>query len=207
MKKEKMNKASVVVIAIAFILGLVIGYAISNTNEAPEKTRQFQTGENILQNSGFESEIEGEPANWFKAYIPEDDITMAWDDETTYSESKSASIHKISNTDINNELVNNNWAQDIHIIPIGRDIELSGYIKTVDVGDDSVVMVIQCWDENFNIVGFATTQGIYNISGTTDWTQYITSLKVPEETHQITIRLVLVGTGQVWFDDVALVIK
>jgi len=68
-------------------------------------------------------------------------------------------------------------------------------------------MVIQCWDENSNLVGFGTTQSETNITGTNDWTQYTASVKVPAETESIIIRLTLTGTGQVWFDDVTLVVK
>ncbi len=57
------------------------------------------------------------------------------------------------------------------------------------------------------MVGFGTTQYEQNISGTNDWGYYNTLVTVPENTESIIVRLVLTGTGQVWFDDVTLVIK
>ena len=203
MEKENMKKASVLIV-VAFILGFVIGYAINQNNET-KATAQFQTNQKILQNSGFENNIEGELAYWFKAYIPENNITMTYDTQTTYNGSRSVSIKKTANTEINDESVNNNWAQTISLVPIDRIVELSGYVKTENA--ETVVMVIQCWDENSNMAGFATTESKDNITGTSDWTKYRTSVRVPVETQHITVRLVLVGTGQVWFDDVTLVVK
>ena len=57
------------------------------------------------------------------------------------------------------------------------------------------------------MVGFGSTQSTINITGTTDWQQYTASVRVPNDTQSIIVRLVLTGKGQVWFDDVTLVIK
>lgn len=40
-----------------------------------------------------------------------------------------------------------------------------------------------------------------------DWIQYNASVFVPNDTNSIIIRLVLTGTGKVWFDDVKLIVK
>ena len=201
MGNEKSKKTSVVLITIAFILGLILGYVVGNITETKERY-QFETDENILLNSGFEDEIENSPAYWYKAMIPADNLTMYWDSEVAYSGSRSVSIN---NTHIYDEVVCNNWAQTINIVPLDRIIELSGRVKTIDA--ESVVMVIQCWDENYNLVGFGSTQFEINITGTNNWTQYTASVKVPTETESIIVRLALNGTGQVWFDDVTLLVK
>jgi len=120
--KEKMKKTSVVLIAIAFIIGLALGYVIKDTTKTIERY-QFETGENILLNSGFEDEIENSPAYWYKAMIPADNLTMSWDSEVAYNGSKSVSIN---NTHVYDEVVCNNWAQTINIVPLDRNVELSG---------------------------------------------------------------------------------
>ena len=201
MGNEKSKKTSVVLITIAFLLGLILGYVVGNITETKERY-QFETGENILLNSGFEDEIENSPAYWYKAMIPADNLTMYWDSEVAYSGSRSVSIN---NTHVYDEVVCNNWAQTINIVPLDRIIELSGRVKTIDA--ESVVMVIQCWDENYNLVGFGSTQFEINITGTNNWTQYTASVKVPTETESIIVRLALNGTGQVWFNDVTLLVK
>ena len=197
--KEKGNKVSIALIAIAFLIGLVVGYLLYGTiNTIP----QFETGENLIFNSDFESEIDGEPTYWFKAWVPVDNLTMAWDNTFKHGGSRSLSI---SNTHDYEETVCNNWAQTINKVPIDQIVELSGWVRTIDA--ESVVMVIQCWDKNNNMVGFGTTQSTTNITGITDWKQYTASVKVPNDTDNIIVRLVLTGKGQVWFDDVILVVK
>lgn len=198
--KEISKKASIVLIVIAFIMGFVLGYFLKDTKTI--ERHEFEIGENILLNSGFEDKIEDSPAYWYRAMIPADNLTMSWDNEVAYNGSRSVSIN---NTHIYDEVVCNNWAQTIDIVPLDKIIELSGWVKTIDA--ESVVMVIQCWDENYNLVGFGSTQSETNITGTNDWAQYTASVKVPTETVFIIVRLVLTGTGQVWFDDVTLVVK
>ena len=170
--------------------------------QTPQKQYKFETGENILLNSGFENEVEGEPANWYKAIIAADNLTLPWDTEEAYSGSRGVSIN---NTHIYDEVVVNNWAQSINLVPISRDIKLTGWVKTINA--ESVVMVIQCWDQNANLVGFGSTQYVDNINGTNDWAQYKASVRVPADTEFIVVRLALTGIGQVWFDDVTLVVK
>ena len=202
MGKEKSSKAGVVLIAIiAFILGIILGHYANNITETKERY-QYEVGENILLNSGFENEFEGDPTYWYKAIITKENLTVSWDNEEFYSGSRSVSIN---NTHIYEETTSNNWAQTINIVPIDRYLELTGWIKTIDA--ESVVMVIQCWDDNSNLVGFGTTQSIDNITGTNVWAQYKASVRVPTDTEFIIVRLALTGTGQVWFDDVTLLVK
>lgn len=198
MTKEKMKKASAALIVVAFVLGLIIGY-FANGITKTETVYQFEEGQNILKNSGFEDEIEDNPAYWFKAYIAAENLTMTWDDEISHNGSKS--VH-IENTHIYDESVSNNWAQTINLIPLDRTVELTGWVKTIEA--ESVVMVIQCWNENREMVAFGTTQTTTNITGTTDWTMYTASVNIPKDTESIIVRLALTGTGQVWFDDVSL---
>ena len=200
MKKE-MKGTLVISVVISFILGLTAGYIVFSSAETADSI-EFIAGENILYNSDFESEIESEPAYWYKAMIEADNLSLSWDDEEYYSGSRSVCI---SNTHEYEEVVCNNWAQTINQVPIDRIVEITGWIKTIDA--ESVVMVIQCWDENHNMVGFGSTQSTINITGTTDWQQYTASVRVPNDTQSIIVRLVLTGKGQVWFDDVTLVIK
>jgi hypothetical protein len=201
MPQEKIKKTSVVIIAIAFFLGLILGYVANDIIETKDRYT-FESGENILQNSGFENEIEESPAYWYQAILPAENLTMTYDSKEAYSGSRSVSI---KNTHIYDEKVCNNWAQTIGIVPLDRIVELSGWVKTINA--ESVVMVIQCWDKNNELIGFGTTQSEININGTINWTQYSSSVKVPTDTEFIIVRLVLTGTGQAWFDDVTLVVK
>jgi hypothetical protein len=162
----------------------------------------IKKGENILLNSGFEEGENDHVSHWIQAIVPYENLSMHWDDVTYFNGSKCVGI---KNTHIYNRTVANNWAQEIRKIPIGKTVELTGWIKTKDA--EEVVMVIQCFDKNYNFTAFGTTETPDPITGTTDWTLYEASVKVPIKTRIIYVRLVLVGTGEVWFDDVKLTVK
>ena len=159
-------------------------------------------GENILLNSDFEKGIGDTPLFWFKADRPEENLTLFWDNTTVYNGSRSLGI---INYHIYDNDTCNNWAQAATKIPLGRIIEISGWIKTIDA--EAVGMVIQCWDKNNTIVGFGSTETYGIINGTNDWDMYNASVFVPLETRKIIVRLYLCGTGDVWFDDVKLMVK
>jgi len=119
----------------------------------------------------------------------------------------SAYIHGI---DIYNDSVISNWNQainDTNIIPYGKDLILSCWIKTVDAED--VIMMIQCWDSTEikpdNLIKYQSSKSYGAINGTIIWEKYsIKLVDVPEKTKAITVRLGLTGTGEVWFDDAEL---
>lgn len=200
MPEKKRKKVDVAIIIIAFFLGLILGYTANEMINTRDQT-YYESGLIIIYNSGFEEGADN-PEYWVKASIPVDNLTMTIDDEVVHSGNRSVSIN---NTHIYGEVVSNNWYQRASAVPKNQRIELSGWIKTIDA--ESVVMVIRCEDKNAVLVGFATTQTKSEINGTNDWKKHTTSLIVPSDTEQIRVLLALTGTGQVWFDDVTLVVK
>lgn len=200
MKKENTTKNVAVFAIVAFMLGVIIGYAV---HDIISPVSQFKVGENILQNSGFEEGENSEPLYWNQAIVPAENLTMSWDSEIKYNGGRSVSIN---NSHIYNETVCNNWAQTIKKIPFGRELELSGWVKTINAS--AVVMMIHCRDKNQNTIAFGTTETAQPINGTTDWQRYTASVSAPSETTSIVVQLALCGgTGQVWFDDVKLIVK
>ena len=80
-------------------------------------------------------------------------------------------------------------------------------IKTFNA--EEVIMMIQCWkDESLaveNLISSQTSRSYEVINGTNSWKQYgLKLVDVPYNTKVITIRLGLIGTGEVWFDDAEL---
>ena len=61
-------------------------------------------------------------------------------------------------------------------------------------------------DGECDFVGFATTQDDYEFKGTHNWTEVKTSVVVPPEAKVIRVMAFLVGAGQVWFDDIQLIV-
>jgi len=158
---------------------------------------------NYLANGGFE-ELDGKgmPIRWFRAWRPElaTNLIMEIDRTCAHSGTNSA---KISCAGLK-ELVCNNWAQEINDFPKGVRLHLTGWTKTQDVQKDDVVICIQCWDKDDQMIGFGTTQKDYVFEGTRDWTQVHADVFVPKDTKTICVRLSLSGKGTVWFDDISL---
>ena len=67
LSKEKKAKNAAIFIVVAFLVGATVGY-IANDLITPEY--QFEVGENILQDSGFEEGSEDVPMYWHQAIIP-----------------------------------------------------------------------------------------------------------------------------------------
>jgi len=79
----------------------------------------------------------------------------------------------------------------------GKEITLSGYIKTKNINDGFAGLMIRI-DPDVSHT-FMEEQGV---KGTTDWKEYKVSLPLqPDRTKSIAIGGVLFGNGKAWFDD------
>jgi len=190
----KINKALILIWLLPFIL-----VACNRGMKQPDGN----VTANYLDNGGFENlDGKGPPTHWYRAWMPDlaTNLTMETDKSCAHTGTNSA---KISCAGLK-ELVCNNWAQEINDFPKGARLHLTGWIKTHDVQKDDVVICIQCWDKDNQMIGFGTTQRNYAFEGTRDWTQVHVDVFVPKETKTICVRLSLSGKGTVWFDDISL---
>ena len=84
----------------------------------------------------------------------------------------------------------------------GKEITLSGYIKTENVSQDFAGL----WMRIDPDVAFDNMQS-RGINGTTDWTKYEVTLQMqPEKTTQIVLGAILSGEGKMWVDDLKITI-
>lgn len=84
----------------------------------------------------------------------------------------------------------------------GKEITLSGYIKTENVSQDFAGL----WMRIDPDVAFDNMQS-RGIKGTTDWTKYEVTLQMqPEKTNQIVLGAILSGEGKMWVDDLKITI-
>ena len=81
----------------------------------------------------------------------------------------------------------------------GESIQLKGFmkIKNVENGFAGLLMRI---DGNGAALQFDNMQN-QNVSGTKDWQEYSITLPYPEDAEHIYIGGILLGKGEVWFDD------
>ncbi len=88
----------------------------------------------------------------------------------------------------------------------GKRIRMSGYLKTKDVSEWSGFWLRIDGKDSRNSLGFDNMHDGKNnrsIKGSTDWKKYEIVLDVPAEASNIAFGALLVGTGQIWFQDLA----
>jgi len=224
-KKSNNTTILIVVVTIAIIAGLIFVYTTRNAIEISDNNFEYKqtiNGDNMLFDPGFENIYSG---HWdIAGYVTKNIIpivsnnaiygfkiensTLKYHNEIKYDGNMSAYINAVDVYDFD---VLHNWYQKINdtkLIPFGKNIKLSCWIKTKDASD--VILMIQCWDnENLaieNMIKSQTSKSYYeSINGTNNWQQYsIKLVDVPSNTKVITARLGIIGTGEVWFDDAEL---
>ncbi len=94
----------------------------------------------------------------------------------------------------------NNWSQNIIHELGGKEIHVSGRIKTRDATE--AALLLQCWRRNSRRpLATVTTSVEYPTYGTKDWSRVEASLTVPDGTAYLVLRCLLKGRGTAWFDD------
>ncbi|MFZ4412703.1 MAG: hypothetical protein ACOYOV_06440 [Bacteroidales bacterium] len=87
---------------------------------------------------------------------------------------------------------------------LGKRIKMSGFLKTKDVAEWSGFWLRidqKGSDETLGFDNMHDGKKDRSIKGTTDWTKYEIVLDVPLKTTNIAFGALLVGTGQIWFDN------
>ena len=145
--------------------------------------------------------------DWYPTILPETRQYTAfdWDSHIFHSGSHSLSIAIALSHPANQEIAYN-WTRAVPGFQEGKSYELSGWVRTEKVKGTAWI-VVQCWNDARNeMLGFATTQRDYPVSGTSDWTKVRTAFTVPEGTAAVRICAGIavpenIG-GKVWFDDI-----
>ncbi|MCC6818871.1 MAG: hypothetical protein IT245_08270 [Bacteroidia bacterium] len=88
---------------------------------------------------------------------------------------------------------------------LGKRVKMTGWVKTKDVtGWAGIWLRIDDMNSN-EPLGFDNLKDgkrDRSITGTTEWTQYEIVLDVPSNASKLAYGSLLVGTGQLWFDDI-----
>ncbi len=142
------------------------------------------------------------PTGWFKAGSHPKSYDMGIDKGAGQDGKNAATIKSIDKKINGFGTLMQNCLPDNYL---GKRVRISGMVKTKDVSDWAGL-----WfriDEK----GSAKSLGFDNmkdgkkdrsIKGTTDWTKYEIVLDVPLNTSNLAYGALLVGTGQIWFDDI-----
>ena len=85
----------------------------------------------------------------------------------------------------------------------GKRVRLTGFLKTRDVRGGWAGVWLRVDGPDEKSLAFDNMQG-RPAMGTTDWSRHAVVLDVPEAAVRLAFGALLVGTGQVWVDDLAL---
>ncbi|MBO0323651.1 peptidase S41 [Muricauda sp. CAU 1633] len=102
---------------------------------------------------------------------------------------------------------NGNFGSIAYKIPAkyeGKSITLEGYMKIKEVQNGFAGLLMRI-DGNGSTLAFDNMQS-QNITGTHDWKKYTITFNYPDEAQYIYVAGILVGKGEVWFDDFTLTI-
>ncbi|HCS19171.1 MAG TPA: hypothetical protein DIW47_01175 [Bacteroidetes bacterium] len=87
---------------------------------------------------------------------------------------------------------------------LGKRVRMSGLVKTKDVSDWAGLWFRidqKGTNESLGFDNMHDGKTDRSIKGTTDWTRYEIVLDVPLHSSNLAYGALLVGTGQIWFDD------
>ncbi len=95
------------------------------------------------------------------------------------------------------------WRTVLRDPSAGKRLRFSAWVKGNAV-ETVVSLVVQAHASNdgFSTFGAASTQANFPLKGDFDWTRIETTADVPPGTKNLQVLLLLVGNGEVWFDDV-----
>ena len=93
------------------------------------------------------------------------------------------------------------WQQTVDAVP-NKAYRVSGNIKCKDVAGGAQIQVTFLDTYGGFIHEVKLLPGTESVFGTTDWTALGREIKVPKEATAADIRLILVGYGMGWFDDI-----
>jgi hypothetical protein len=88
---------------------------------------------------------------------------------------------------------------------LGKRVRMAGFLKTKDVSDWSGLWFRIDEKGSSNSIGFDNMHDgkkDRSVKGTTDWTKYEIVLDVPLKASNLAYGAVLVGTGQIWIDNI-----
>jgi beta-lactamase regulating signal transducer with metallopeptidase domain len=167
----------------------------------------------LIANAGFEEfeENSDDPKGWWATRLQKmaGHFYLATSQYPAHGGKRSVVVeigdnHPDQRVDYNWTIVAKGWKA-------GETYELSGWVRTENARSPAVILAT-CRNQETKqgkMIGFATTERQYPITGTTDWTRVSTRLTVPEGTSVVRIRAGLSSQNnrgaRAWFDDLALV--
>ncbi len=158
------------------------------------------TPASLLRNGGFEDGLGERPFLWTVSIVPAEGASAVWDDKVSRSGLRSVQLSTA--TRYPSEPYNN-WNQSVVRPLAGKDVTVRGFVKGHNV--EGAALWLQCFQRGSTIsLATAASNETQPLQGSFGWTEQEVSLRVPQGTDFIVVRLTLIGTGTVWFDDIVM---
>jgi hypothetical protein len=142
------------------------------------------------------------PTGWYKAGSAPKKYDMGLDKNAGQTGGNAATIKS------NDKKINGFGTLMQNCLPdnyLGKRVRMTGYMKTKDVSDWSGFWFRIDEKGSSNSLGFDNMHDgkkDRSVKGTSDWTKYEIVLDVPLKASNLAYGALLVGTGQIWFDNI-----
>jgi len=157
----------------------------------------------LVRNASFENGTGDMPFSWLVSIAPAEGASAAWDDKISYNGLRSV---QLSTAEPYPTEPYNNWSQNIDVPLGGKRVTVSGYVKGRLVND--AALWLQCFQRgSATPIATVASNEMHPLQGDFGWTERQVSLYVPQGTDLVVVRLTLIGTGTVWFDDIVMEVE
>jgi len=187
---KRIERRAMLAFAAAAVIACVAGRCYADDVDA--------TVVSLLRNGGFEDGVADRPFSWLVSVVPAEGASALWDDQVSRTGLRSVQLS--TSTRYTSEPYNN-WSQNISEPLGGKRVVVRGYVKGHNV--ENAALWLQCFQRGSAIpIATAASNETQPLQGSFGWTEREVSLYVPQTTDLVVVRLALIGTGTVWFDDV-----
>ena len=153
-----------------------------------------------LKNPDFEEEAfpgANFPADWYTCdLVSEGGANFCWDSETSHSGNHCIGVEYSNPGAV--------WWQHIVGVMPDNDYRVSGYIKTDELDGFCQIQLSFLDEEGCSLHTLRELPGGKQFQGTTDWEKDIFVCRSHPKATAVELRLMVVGKGKVWFDDMSL---
>jgi uncharacterized protein YrrD len=164
---------------------LYLAGGMQGPSAAAVSTPSMPEGRQALTNPDFALPLAGgNPPGWFRAMMPK--LTTGL--EAGVARDEAGPYLFLKQAGVQGQLFNN-WAQRLEGPPIGAKVRLETQVAVRDAQGKGAVVLVMFFDKAGKIVGGASSEGRYDLTGTKGWTAVRLEATVPPDSDLAIVRL------------------
>jgi hypothetical protein len=162
----------------------VLGLLLSTMMVAPVRGADPAQGQQVLIDPDFTLLlVEGNPPGWFRAMMPH--LTTGL--EAGVGRDEAGPYLFLKQQGVQGQLFNN-WAQRLEGPPIGAKVRLETQVAVRNAQGKGAVVLVMFFDKTGKIVGGASSEEQYDLTGTKGWTAVRLEATVPPDSNLAIVR-------------------